>query len=400
MRKYLIFFIIILWIFLPISTSLASSQNSLAPRINARHAVILDRNSQTILYGKKEKQECKMASTTKIMTAIVVIETTNLNDIVTVSSKAARTGGSKVGLSANCKISVEDLLYGLMLKSGNDAAVALAKYVGNDLEGFASLMNKKAQDLNLSSTHFVTPHGLDSNDHYTTAFDLAILSNYALHNKIFSKIVKTKNYTITLNGKPKIISNSNELLGNLDGVYGVKTGFTNGANRCLVTSCKRGNLDIICVVLGCDTKNDRTKDSINLINYTFNNFSVVNIENIIKEDFEKWYNEHNKSFTINKGISNSLELELNNDNLEYTKLAVNNNNIDNINTSIAFNSYYEAPLIPNTKVGTIALEVGDITYLEIDILNKNEIKKKHVFHYFIDMILGYSNYFNSNLIYK
>ena len=110
-------------------------------------------------------------------------------------------------------------------------------------------MNKKAQELNLTHTHFESPHGLDSNEHYTTAYELAILSDYALKNSIFSKIVGTKNYSITINGYPKTISNTNELLGNLNGVYGIKTGFTNGANRCLVTACKRGNMDIICVVL-------------------------------------------------------------------------------------------------------------------------------------------------------
>lgn len=115
-------------------------------------------------------------------------------------------------------------------------------------------MNEKASSLGLSNTHFITPHGLDSDEHYTTAYELALLTNYALKNDIFAKIVGTQNYTVTINGYPKALKNTNELLGNLNGVYGVKTGFTNGANRCLVTSCKRNGMDIICVVLGADTK--------------------------------------------------------------------------------------------------------------------------------------------------
>ena len=109
----------------------------------------------------------------------------------------------------------------------------------------------------MKNTHFCTPHGLDNDDHYTTAFELALLSNYALRNKVFADVVNTLNYTVFINGIPKSIHNTNELLGNVDGVYGIKTGFTNGANRCLVSCCKRNNLDIICVVLGADTKNFR-----------------------------------------------------------------------------------------------------------------------------------------------
>ena len=174
------------------------------------------------------------------------------------------------------------------MRSGNDSAVALAEYAGGSIEGFAEKMNKKASDLGLNNTHFETPHGLDSDEHYTTAYELALLSNYALNNKIFAQINGTKEYTITINGYPKQLSNTNELLGNLDGVYGIKTGFTNGANRCLVTACKRNSMDIICVVLGADTKKFRTKDSISLIEYTFNTFEHINIEEFINKEFEKW----------------------------------------------------------------------------------------------------------------
>lgn len=371
-----------------------SSDMTDIPSINARHAIILDRNSKTVLYGKKEEEICKMASTTKIMTAIVVIENVNLKDTVTVSSKAARTGGSRLGLSTNNTITVENLLYGLMMRSGNDAAVALAEYVGGNVEGFAEMMNKKSNELNLKSTHFVTPHGLDNDDHFTTAYDLALLTDYALKNEIFSKIVKTKTYTITLNGYPKTLSNTNELLGNLNGVYGVKTGFTNGANRCLVTSCKRGDLDIICVVLGCDTKKDRTRDSIKLINYTFNNFSVVNIKDIITSDFEEWYNEHTNSFTINKGISQLFNVCLDNNDIPYSLVAINNNYINKITTSICFDSYFEAPVTSNTTIGTLSLLINNNEYFKVDILNSNEISKKSIIDYFLDLIFNYCDYFS------
>ena len=236
----------------------ASAEAKDIPDINSRAAVVIDRNTHAVLFGKNEDEKRKMASTTKIATCIVVLEKANLKDIVEVSGKAAGTGGSRLGLKKGDKITVNDLLYGLMLCSGNDSAVALAEYVGGSVEGFAELMNKKAEELGLKNTHFVTPHGLDQEEHYTTAYELAILADYGLNIDKFKEIVGTKSYTVTINGYSKTLNNTNELLGNLNGVYGVKTGFTNGANRCLVTSIKRDNLDVICVVLGADTKNYRT----------------------------------------------------------------------------------------------------------------------------------------------
>lgn len=375
-----------------------SSDVSNIPKINARHAVIYDRASSTILYGKSENEQCKMASTTKIMTAIVVLEKVqNLDELVTISKKAAGTGGSRLGLSTNDKITVENLLYGLMMRSGNDAAVALAEYVGGSIENFSILMNDKALSLSLENTHFVTPHGLDNDDHYTTAYELAKLTDYALLNKTFAKIVNTQSHTIYINNSPQTLSNTNELLGNLNGVYGVKTGFTNGANRCLVTSCKRGNLDIICVVLGCDTKKDRTKDSINLINYIFDNYTMVNVENIILKDFNNWKINHLNSFTINKGINSNIDLELNISEIPYSNIAINKNNVDTISTSITFNPYFEAPLPYNTILGKLVLKISDTKYFEINILNKNEIKKKNFFDYWFYFIINYFNIQNTNL---
>ena len=351
------------------------------PTINARYAAIYDRASGTLLYDKNASSQTKMASTTKIMTSIIVLENSNLNDVVTISKKAAGIGGSRLGLSTNDTITVENLLYGLMLCSGNDAAVALAEHVGGTIEGFAEKMNKKASELGLISTHFVTPHGLDNDEHFTTAFELAKLADYALKNETFSKIVSTKSYTVVINNRPKQINNTNELLGNMQGVYGVKTGFTNGANRCLVTSCRCENLDIICVVLGCDTKKDRTRDSIKLINYAFNNFSTVNIEEIIDKNFKNWFLEHRDSFIVNKGISNLVDLKLKKENMPYSKIAINNSDMDNISTCINYTPYHEAPLSSNTQIGTLTLKLKDNDLFSIEILCENCIKKKNILDY-------------------
>lgn len=233
--------------------------------LNSRIAIAYDRKSGKVIWGKNENKRTAMASTTKIMTAIVLIENADLNQTITISAKSAGTGGSRLGLKKDDKILLKDLLYGLMLKSGNDAAVAIAETVGGSVEGFAELMNNKAQELKLENTHFVTPHGLDNPEHYTTAYELAKLADYAMKNETFAKVVNTKNYTVTINGYPKNITNTNELLGYLNGVNGVKTGFTNNAGRCLVTSVNRNGFEIITVVLQADTKKFRTSDSVKLI---------------------------------------------------------------------------------------------------------------------------------------
>ena len=359
------------------------------PEINARHAIVFDRNSKTSIYGKKELEKCKMASTTKIMTAIVIIENCNLNDTVKISSKSAGTGGSRLGLAKNDEISVKHLLYGLMMKSGNDAAVALAEYSSGNIENFAQKMNKKAKELNLTNTNFITPHGLDNENHYTTAYDLAILTDYALNNETFFKIVNSKYYTILINNQPRNISNTNELLGNFDGIYGVKTGFTNGANRCLVTACKRNSLDYICVVLGCDTKKDRTQDSVDLLNYAFKNFSLIDIKQIALKKFEDWIFSHQNSFYINKGKSNKLDLKISIDDLPFSNIAVKNSEKDNIRAEISYSSYFEAPLYENTRIGKLSLSINPQKCYSVDILNKNEILKKSIYDYSIFIFKNY-----------
>lgn len=357
------------------------------PSINSRAAIVLDRNSGFVLFGKNENEKRKMASTTKIMTAIIVIENSSLDNIVTVSKKAAGTGGSRLGLHTNDKISVLNLLYGLLLCSGNDAAVALAEYVGGDISGFADLMNQKCLNMGLTSTHFVTPHGLDNEEHYTTAYELALITNYALKNEIFSNIVGTKNYTITINNSQKNLSNTNELLGSLDGVYGVKTGFTNGANRCLVTSIKRNNMDLICIVLGADTKKDRTKDSIELIEYVFNNFELVNIREKIKSEFENWKLCNLSSFSIEKGVSNNVDLVL--DNLPYDFLPLNSNYIDNFSIYIYCNKNFEAPLMADSVIGYLTVSINNSNIITLNIKNSNFVYKKDFHDFFCEMLKNY-----------
>ena len=354
------------------------------PKLNARVGLIFDRNSKTILYEKNGLKQVPMASTTKIMTAIVVLESSNLNDIVTISKKAAGTGGSRLGLKINDKITVHDLLYGLMLKSGNDAAVALAEHVGGGIEGFADMMNKKASEMGLVNSHFVTPHGLDQDKHYTTAYELACMADYALNIPKFKEIVNSKSYNITINARSSLIGNTNELLGSLNGVYGVKTGFTNGAGRCLVTACKRYDLDIITVVLGADTKKIRTLDSIKLIEYAYKNYEVIDIEKNIKEQFENWKYLNEKRIYINKAKQNNINLEI--ENLNYSKIAVKKTEIDNVKIEINSLYYLDAPVEEGRIIGNAKVQINGKTIANLNIKNKQMIEKKNIFDYFIGFL--------------
>lgn len=250
-------------------------------------------------------------------------------------------------------------------------------------------MNKKASELGLANTHYESPHGLDSDGHYTTAYELAILTDYALKNETFSKIVGTKNYTITINGYPKNLSNTNELLGYLNGVYGVKTGFTNGANRCLVTACKRDEMDIICVVLGADTKKYRTQDSIKLIEYAFKNFTYINANQIATENFENWIDENLKYIDINKSSSASFDFEI--ETCENPILSVYKNDIGNIKTYISINTNLEAPISSNTVIGNLTLSLNNQTLITLNIINTNDINRKNISYYLNYFFSNYSN---------
>ena len=313
----------------------------------------------------------------------------NLDTTVEVSKKAANTGGSRLGLKTGDKITIKNLLYGLMLCSGNDAAVALAETVSGSVENFAVLMNKKANDLGLKNTNFETPHGLDSDNHYTTAYELAILSDYALNNSTFKQIVGTKYYTININGYSKNLSNTNELLGNLDGVYGIKTGFTNGANRCLVTACKRNEMDIICVVLGADTKNFRTKDSIKLIEYTFKTFTYINLKTKIDEGFNHWIANNSNLFYIEKGITQNINLYISAPSNPI--IPIKKDEINDIEIIYDINMHLSAPISSDTKIGTLNVLLNNSNIDHCNVHIKNNIDKKNILFYLNDFILNYKN---------
>ncbi len=238
------FFCILLTLALLIPGSVLPAK---ATDCSAKAAVVMEGISGTVLYEKNADEQLPQASTTKIMTALLVLESADPNQTIRVSPAAAAVEGSQLGLTAGEELSVWDLLYVLMLKSGNDAAEALAEGIGGSVGNFVSRMNEKAAELGLTHTRFQNPHGLPAEGHYTTARDLATLTAAALENRTFRKIVSTERAKLTY--KNMVIENSNKLLGVCEGVFGVKTGFTKKAGRCLVTAAERQGVQLICVTL-------------------------------------------------------------------------------------------------------------------------------------------------------
>lgn len=223
-----------------------------------------------------------MASTTKMMTGIITLERADLNEEVTISSGAAAVGESELHLQTGEKMSVKNLLYGLLVESANDAAVALANHVGGSVQGFVDIMNRKSQNIGAKDTHFSNPHGLFNPDHYSTAYDLALIAKYCLEDKTFAKVVGTKEYTISRPQKNSLskIKNHNKLLWQYTYANGIKTGYVRQAGYCLVSSANKNGIELIAVVLNSPSSDASCNDSKKLLEYGFNEFKR---EKIIKK---------------------------------------------------------------------------------------------------------------------
>ena len=248
---------------------------SAAPEVSAKSAILIEAESGRVLYQKNAFVRLPMASTTKIMTAIVAIEQGDLSKTVTVSKDAVGVEGSSIYLEPNERLTLEALVYALLLQSANDAATAIAIEVGGSVEGFAKLMNAKAKELGLTATHFTNPHGLDDEEHYTSAYDLAKITAYALSNKTFRAICSTYKKTIPKGEDgTRVLVNHNKLLRLYEGAIGVKTGFTKRSGRCLVGAAERDGLTLVSVTLNApDDWNDHEK----LLDFGFSNYERITL---------------------------------------------------------------------------------------------------------------------------
>lgn len=269
MKKIILFYLVICII----------SSGAKANEISAKSAVLIEPLTKRVIFDKDKDKKRPMASTTKIATAITAIENADLSEIVTISKKASLVEGSSIWLSEGEKLTVEDLLYGLMLSSGNDAAIAIAEHI-EGYDKFIDLMNITAKKAGAYNTNFVNPNGLDDENHYTTAYDLALITAYAMKNPVFAEIVSTKTKQIPWQGHEwnRTLKNHNKLLSMYDGANGVKTGYTKKDGRCLVSSATRNDINLICVTLNAPNDWDDHKKLLDI------GFSQLNPKEIVSKN--------------------------------------------------------------------------------------------------------------------
>ncbi len=250
----------------------ARSNVPAAPSVLAASAIVIDAKTGDVLFEKNSNEKLPMASTTKIMTALVALKHGNLEDSVTVNGDVVGPGSlGGIDLRPGEHLSLKDLLYALLLPSANDAAVAIADHIGGSVGGFADMMNQEAASIGATNTHFINPHGLDDPMHYTTAHDLAIIAKTALQNPVFAQIVSTNSWNISRPslGFSETVEGHDILLSSYPGATGVKTGYTSRAGNCLVSSATRGEVSLISVVLGVDWRKDLFNQSAALLDYGF-----------------------------------------------------------------------------------------------------------------------------------
>ena len=318
---------------------------SLAQTVNltAECAILMEMSQGRVLYSKNEHAILYSASTTKMLTALVVIENCDLSQTVTVPAEAQGVEGSSIYLKKGEKLTILELLYGLMLRSGNDAATALAIHCGGTVSGFAEMMNQKASSLGCTSSHFVNPSGLPSAEHYTTAYDLALIAREAMQNDIFAKIVSTKKITIPWNGfeHDRVLINENKMLYNYDGANGIKTGYTIAAGRCLVSSAERNGMTLIAVVLGCRPMYEECSA---MLDHGFENYKFTKI--LSQYDYSG-------SFSVTNGFANMLEYEAKEE--LYYPLSQN----DTVKTDKQmYSTEYSAPVNIGDEVGILTVFIN------------------------------------------
>ncbi|MBQ2755015.1 MAG: D-alanyl-D-alanine carboxypeptidase [Clostridia bacterium] len=328
--------------------------------LSAQSSVLMDFESRRVLMENNAHLRRGMASTTKIMTAIVALEKGNLDDIVTVSYKASTVEGSSMWLKSGEEITLRSLLYGLMLNSGNDAATAIAEHIGGSIEGFAVLMNDKAKELGLKDTSFTNPHGLDDENHYTTAYELGIITCYAMENEVFCDIVNTKRKTIEGlgNGINRTLTNHNKMLTLYDNADGVKTGFTKKCGRCLVSSATKDDLKLIAVTLNAP---DDWNDHKTMLDFGFDNYYKFT-------GADK--NSYIRTVSVTGGKFDKVSC--------YAKKELSVAVKENEKTEVKFNlpECVKAPVIIGQKLGTAEIYVDGKLTDSIDVVAGYGVNKK------------------------
>ena len=359
--------------------------------VDAKAALIVEKNTGKIIYEKNSETQNYPASVTKILTAILTIENCKLDDTATVSQSAISqipSGYVVAPLFIGEQMKIKDLLYALMLKSANDAAYVLAEHVGGSVEGFSEMMNKKAKEIGCKNTHFVNPNGIHNDDHYTTAHDMYLISNYAMKNDTFAQIVSTYQYKLPATNKypnnDRIMENTNDFINPKSGYYnkivkGIKTGTTLQAGNCLITDSSENGLDFITVVLGAKTSNSKFSETRKMIKYAYNNYTLTDL--------------HKKGDVIkNIDVENATE-ETKNLNLIISDDVTVMNNVkikkDEIKPNIELNENIVAPIKEGDELGTIKYNVDGLEYTA-KLLAQKDVELKT---YYVEIAIGVGIFF-------
>lgn len=364
-RFRLIFFSICLLftiIFLPaVSNVRAAGAKTAPPEISAEAAVLLDWNSGRILYARNPHLPKHMASTTKIMTAIIALERGNMREAVITSPRAANTGGSSIWLEEGEKKTLEELVYGLMLRSGNDAAVAIGEHISGSMESFAELMTRRARELGAKNTSFRNPHGLHDPEHYTTAYDLTVIAAHAMGLKEFRNIVSTPSKTISWPGHPwsRHLYNQNKLFELYEGAEGIKTGWTTPAGRCFVGSAVRNGRRLISVVLNAP---QMWEDTVALLDYGYNSFANTNV---VKDG------QFLKSVAVANGMQEKIKA-IAGGNYYYPLQPLEENKIS---YRFVLNEPLRAPLKKGENIGELEVYFEDELAGVVDLLTGAEVQR-------------------------
>lgn len=357
------FILLIIFIFMNISIVNAAD-------IEAKASVLMDVATGRVLYSHNSSEKLPMASTTKIMTVLLAIESGRLDETVKISRNASIQEGSSVYLREGEKIKLEDLLYAIMLRSGNDASVAVAEHLCGSVDKFVELMNEKARSIGAYNTNFTNPHGLPDDNHYTTAYDLGLITCYALRNKKFAEIVSTKKKTIPgPEGENwnRVLTNKNKMLWQFSGGDGVKTGFTKKAGRCLVASATRNDWQLVSVVLNCG---DMWNASSELLEYGFNNYKKVQVIN---------KNEPYKEISIVKGKKEKTAIYPRED--LYVPLKIVRDKVENVIIKDKFSDKVRAPISENSKAGELEIYIGDFFVGKTDLIYTENIESTSVIYH-------------------
>lgn len=329
--------------------------------ISAEAALVLDWNSGRILYARNPHLPLPMASTTKIMTALLALEKGSLQDIVITSARAAETGGSSIWLEEGEKKTLEELLYGLMLRSGNDAAVAIAEHISGSVDSFAKLMTRRAKELGAQNTVFQNPHGLHHPEHYTTAYDLVLFSAQAMGLENFRRIIAAPSILISWPGHPwdRCLYNQNKLLDIYPGAEGIKTGWTTPAGRCFIGAARQGNRRLISVVLDAP---QMWEDTVSLLDFGFQNFNYTCLIH---------QGQYLKSAAVIKSTSEKVKVTAA-DNFYYP---LKKNEEKWITYRYLLKEPYKAPLKQGEKIGKVEINLEKEIIGVVDLLAGQDIEK-------------------------